>query len=594
CKITLILTLNRILCVLLIGKASCPGRYEAVSYQLGSERKESCYFVSTDYVRWEDGTLFCSRHHGGYLAEFVYLAEWEAFKSFFTNIPKTTKAQLYDTHVWIGASHVIGRNVWKWNGSEADFSQIVPRSQIPELELTPLKNLPEGDSYGLTVNVYSGDMEPYIFRTLSCIGCPTMHSYVCETDQAIDKEPLSLSATECQRDLQDGARDLAQCHEDLEREKEEAKKMSQNLTVCEVDLELCGLQALGLEDDSENLAECEKNITEVKNVISLKEQTISSLQEKLLQERGKRISSLEEELQKTKLFLWERDQMISFLQRELEIARKTTELLIPKMTFAIRKSDYQNGEAKSSIVEAGGLRWWVSFWVPSNFNRLLIHAEGGRGVSVPWTLTTQFLTLKIFKKEGREEKAHTNRLERATFSSDKGVAGMLPGWTWSTLTHPSWGFIHSQETLHMEVSFEGVASMSLGLPPQRPTVWEAEAILQLREFTSSLKEDGDGISSRSVHVGGFEWRAWVRRRSDYAFGLKCSLEKKEDWTLRVDWSMILLSAEGGGRNEETKGNGVEVRRGLPLTFGCHIRESDIHRFLTDDTAKVAVKIRVHH
>ncbi|CAG0894500.1 unnamed protein product, partial [Cyprideis torosa] len=138
------------------GKASCPGRYESVSYQLGSERKESCYFVSTDYIKWEDGGYFCARHHGGYLAEFVYQAEWEAFKTFFANIPNATKWQLYDRHVWIGAGTTDGK-VWRWNGSGEDFSQIVPRSQIPKLEKTPLIHFSVNESYGLTVNVYSGE-----------------------------------------------------------------------------------------------------------------------------------------------------------------------------------------------------------------------------------------------------------------------------------------------------------------------------------------------------------------------------------------------------------------------------------------------------
>ncbi|CAG0907365.1 unnamed protein product, partial [Cyprideis torosa] len=137
------------------GKASCPGRYKSVSYQLGSERKESCYFVSTDYIRWEDGADFCSRHHGGYLAEFVYLAEWEAFKTFIANIPETTKDELFDAeHVWIGASFIDG-NAWKWNGSGEDFSQIFVKSKIPQK--TPLNDLPQDDFYGLTVNVHSGE-----------------------------------------------------------------------------------------------------------------------------------------------------------------------------------------------------------------------------------------------------------------------------------------------------------------------------------------------------------------------------------------------------------------------------------------------------
>ncbi|CAG0906081.1 unnamed protein product [Cyprideis torosa] len=460
------------------GNASCPGRYEAVSYQLGSERKESCYFVSTDYVRWEDGTLFCSRHHGGYLAEFVCLAEWKAFKTFFTNIPQTTKEQLYDTHVWIGASHVVGRNVWKWNGSEADFSQIVPRSQIPELELTPLKDLPEGDSYGLTVKVHS-------------------------------------------------------------------------------------------------------------------------------------------ELEKTKELLRERDEMISSLQRELEASRKTTALpatteattsleqppkpqeqaadfLIPNMTFAFDYlGEYENGEAKSYVVEAGGLRWRVSFWA-SGWTRFLLHAEGGRGAPSPWTLTVQFLTVKVLRKGREGGEPVTYRLEGATFSSQKGVVGMLSGWSWSELTDPSWGFLHPQGRLHLEVSFEG-AAMSPSPPPQRPTVWEAEATLQLRNLTSSLREDGDRIYSPSVHVGGKEWRVRVDRLSGgYDFSLQCNPEERSAWSLEVDWTISLLSADGGWGKEEEKRDGEEVSREYPYTYALYIPRASVDRFLTGDTLSVAVKIRVHH
>ncbi|CAG0899644.1 unnamed protein product [Cyprideis torosa] len=619
------------------GNASCPGRYEAVSYQLGSERKESCYFVSTDYVRWEDGTLFCSRHHGGYLAEFVYLAEWKAFKTFFTNIPKTTKEELYDTHVWIGASHVIGRNVWKWNGSGADFSQIVPRSQIPELELTPLKNLPEGDSYGLTVNVYSGEMEAYIFRTLSCLGCQTMHSYVCETDQP--KEPLSPSATECQRDLQDGSRDLAQ---DLNRAEEEAKKISHNLTECESELKKSkedNILSQYLTDcrtelgrKERDLVDCKKKTAEVEDALSLKEERISSLQGQLFDEREKRISclegndqkrdrisALEGELEKTKELLRERDEMISSLQRELEASRKTTVLpatteatttleqppkpqeqatyfLIPNMTFAFKKSDYQgdrrNGEAKSNVVEAGGLRWKASVW-ESGFlcTRFLLHAEGATGAPSPWTLTAQSLTLKVLRKGGEGGAPHTLRLEGVTFSSEKGVVGMLSGWGWSDLTNPSNRFFDPQGTLYLEVSFEG-AAMSPSPPPQRPTVWEAKATLELWDLTSSLREDGDSIYSPSVHVGGKEWRVRVWRSSSYYFfSLQCNPEERSDWALKVDWTISLLSwsplmmeTNLGGGNEERKGHGEGVRRGDPTTSWLSIPDASIDRFLAGDTA----------
>ncbi|CAG0897638.1 unnamed protein product [Cyprideis torosa] len=628
-------------------KASCPGRYESVSYQLGSERKESCYFVSTDYIRWEDGGYFCARHHGGYLAEFVYLAEWKAFKTFFTNIPKTTKEELYDTHVWIGASHVIGRNVWKWNGSEADFSQIVPRSQIPELELTPLKDLPEGDSYGLTVNVYSGEMEPYIFRTLSCLGCPTMHSYVCETDQP--KEPLSPSAAKCQRDLQDGSRGLAQ---DLNRAEEEAKKISQNLTACERELKKsnekyqslvdqvlvadnilsqnltdCRTELGRKEREAQDLVDCKKKTAEVEDALSLKEERISSLQGKLLDEREKKISCLEGELQKRDIIsaleelLRERDEMISSLQRELEASRKTTALpatteatttleqppkpqeqatdfLIANMTFTVKKSDYQgdyvNGEAKSNIVEAGGLRWRVSVW-KSDWTRFLVHAEGGRGSPSPWTLTVQSLTVKVLRKGGEGGAALTHRLEGATFSSEKEWVGVVSGWSWNDLTNPSKGFFDPQGTLHLNFFFEG-AAMSPSPPPQRPTVPEAEATLQLRDLTTSLREEGDSMLSPSVHVGGKEWRvrAWRWRDGGYSFRLLCNPEERSDWSLEADYTITVLSAEGGGGNGKEMRVRWELSREYPVTFPLSIPRASIDRFLTGDTLSVRVKIRAHH
>ncbi|CAG0908726.1 unnamed protein product [Cyprideis torosa] len=262
------------------------------------------------------------------------------------------------------------------------------------------------------------------------------------------------------------------------------------------------------------------------------------------------------------------------------------------MTFAIKKSDYQsddeNGEAKSNIVEAGGLRWRVSFWVPSSSSpdRILVHAEGGRGAPSPWTLTVQSLTVKVLRK-GREGGApRTLRLDEATFSSDKGVVGMIPASTWSNLIRPSFGFVDPQGTLHLEVSFEG-PSLSPSPPPQRPTVWEAEATLQLRDFTSSLREWDDKIYSPSVHVGGKEWRVMVWRwRGDYSFRLQCTPEERNPWSLRADWTISLLSEGGGGGNEEEKRDGEEVRRGDPSTSILSIPDASIGRFLTGDTLSV--------
>ncbi|CAG0910153.1 unnamed protein product [Cyprideis torosa] len=267
------------------------------------------------------------------------------------------------------------------------------------------------------------------------------------------------------------------------------------------------------------------------------------------------------------------------------------------MTFAIKKSDYQgddeNGEAKSNVVEAGGLRWRASFWV-SGWTRFLLHAEEGRGAPSPWTLTAQSLTVKLLRKGGEGGAPLTYRLEGATFSSEKGVVGMVSGWGWSTLTHPSRGFLDPQGTLHLEVSFEG-PSMSPSPPPQRPTVWEAEATFQLRDFTSSLREHGDTILSPSVHVGGVEWRVMVRRWADgYSFHLLCNPEERSEWSLEVDWTISLLSAEGGGGNEEGKWDADEVSRRRPYKPVLSIPEASIARFLTGDSPTVRVNIRVHH
>ncbi|CAG0896024.1 unnamed protein product [Cyprideis torosa] len=243
---------------------------------------------------------------------------------------------------------------------------------------------------------------------------------------------------------------------------------------------------------------------------------------------------------------------------------------LPKMEFRPKRSDWKgdwmNGEAKSNVVEAGGLRWKVTVWEPrvsfwvSGWTRFLLHAEGATGAPSPWTVTSQSLTLKVLRKGGDGGAPVTHRLEGATFSSEKGVVGMIPRWSWSGLTDPRNGFVDRQGTVHVEVSFEG-AAMSPSPPPQRPTVWEAEATLQLRNVTSSPREVYDSIFSPSVHPGG-----------------------ESEWSLEVDWTISLLSADGGGWNQEKKEDGEEVNRGRPLTYGLSILHASIGRFLTGDSA----------
>ncbi|CAG0880757.1 unnamed protein product [Cyprideis torosa] len=79
-----------------------------------------------------------------------------------------------------------------------------------------------------------------------------------------------------------------------------------------------------------------------------------------------------------------------------------------------------------------------------------------------------------------------------------------------------------------------------------------------------------------------------------AEGGKCNPEERSDWSLKADYTITVLSAEGGWRNEEGKGDGEEVSREYPRISGLYIPTADIRRFLTRDTATVKVKIRVHH
>ncbi|CAG0903290.1 unnamed protein product [Cyprideis torosa] len=513
------------------GKSSCPGRYKSVSYQLGSKRKESCYFVSTEYIRWEDAGYFCARNHNGYLAEFASLPEWEAFKTFISNIANRTKDKLWDgQHAWIG-----GSRVWKWNTSGEILDPLLSNG------------FPKDDLYGLTINVHSKKMVPQKLTSLVCPGHPTIHSYVCESDERVERET----------------------------ENQGSEKLAGN--------------------NSES------------------RQEVQQLQEEAV--------ALTSSLERTEGLLREREQIILSLERELEASRKTTTLpstteattsleqppkpqeqatdfLISNVTFAIKESDYEgdaeNGEAKSNVVEAGGLSWRMSMR-GSIFPRILVHAEGGRGAPSPWTLTAQSLTVKVLRKGGEGGTPYTLRLEGATFSSEKGVLGMLSGWSWIGLTNPSNRFLDPQGTLHLEVSFEE-AAMSPSPPPQRPTLWEAEATLQLRNVTSSLRDLGELIFSPSIHVGGKEWRVWVGRgfSDGYSFRLLCNPEERSTWSLKVDFTITLLSAEGGGGNLEKKMEGEEVRGGSPWTSWLFIPDSSIGRFLTGDNLSVAVKIRVHH
>ncbi|CAG0903753.1 unnamed protein product [Cyprideis torosa] len=334
-------------------------------------------------------------------------------------------------------------------------------------------------------------------------------------------------------------------------------------------------QIQGLRQQNEKLAAELDHFKQEMQGLRKVNQTLSSREKKTAQDNERSVAEVRKLI----------TQRLPFLKK---VASAPLPLPPSPLTFLIREADYKGnhgyGEAKSNIVEAGGLRWRASFW-ESVYTRFLLHAEGGRGAPSPWTLTAQSLTVKILRKGGEGGAPATNRLEGATFSSEKGVVGMVSWWEWSELTNPSFGFLDPQGTLHLEVSLEG-AAMSPSPPPQRPTVWEAEATLQLRNFTSSLREEDDSIFSPSVHVGGKEWRVGVRKLGGYYFHLQCNPEERSAWSLDVDWTISLLSAEGGQGNDEREEDSWEVNREDPRTSWLSIPDASIARFLTGDSATV--------
>ncbi|CAG0891056.1 unnamed protein product [Cyprideis torosa] len=524
-------------------------------------------------------------------------------------------------HAWIGGA-VLDGSVWRWTSSGK------------ELDSSISEELPIDDFYGLTINVHSKELKPFKLKSLSLSpGQQTIHSYVCETgpretEQTGSSVPQTVALTACERQLKKSKQDyqslveqvlVADCPcSTLSVLEAKAVVKDQRISILEAD----NILSQNLTDCRDELGRKEGEMKVLRVTLGLEDDSgIEDIIREVLRRDRERISALEGELEKMKE-LRERDEMISSLhemisslQRELEASRKTTALpatteatktleqppkpqeqatdfLIPNMTFSVKKSDYQgdssSGEAKSNVVEAGGLRWRVSFfWESKRMTRFLVHAEGGRGAPSPWTLTVQSLTVKVLRK-GKGGEPRTYRLEGATFSSEKGVVGMISRWGWYGLTDPSEGFLDPQGTLHVEVSFEG-ASMSPSPPPQRPTVWEAEASLQLRDFTSSLREEGDRIYSPSVHVGGKEWRVMLVRSDGVdSFSLLCNPEERSDWSLKADWTITLLSVEGGRRNGEEKMDGVEFSRGSPYAYALNIPRASVDRFLTGDTLSVAV------
>ncbi|CAG0903797.1 unnamed protein product, partial [Cyprideis torosa] len=130
---------------------------------------ETCFFVSTDYIRWADGRDFCGRRNNGSLAEFHSNRKLQAFRNFLFTLPNTTKDELWDAeHAWIGGA-VLDGSVWRWTSSGK------------ELDSSISEELPIKGSYGLTINVHSKELVPFKLQSLSP-GHQTIHSYVCETD----------------------------------------------------------------------------------------------------------------------------------------------------------------------------------------------------------------------------------------------------------------------------------------------------------------------------------------------------------------------------------------------------------------------------
>ncbi|CAG0905577.1 unnamed protein product, partial [Cyprideis torosa] len=278
-------------------KASCPERYEAVSYLVGPARKESCYFLSTDYIRWKDGANFCARNHNGYLAEFVSLPEWEAFKTFISNIANQTKDELWDgQHIWIGGC-IFDRSVWRWNSSGEVLNPLLSNGFAKD------------DLYGLTINVHSKEMVPQKLASLVCPGHPTIHSYVCESDERVEGET----------------------------ENHDSKTLAGNSSECQAELEKSRQEVQQLQDETMTLA--------------------SSLErtEKRFRERDQMLSSFVRELEKATTELLETTGAAASLveQSQSAKAKEQADFLIPNMHFTIKKSDYQRGEAKSNVVKAG-------------------------------------------------------------------------------------------------------------------------------------------------------------------------------------------------------------------------------------------------
>ncbi|CAG0906384.1 unnamed protein product [Cyprideis torosa] len=162
-----------------------------------------------------------------------------------------------------------------------------------------------------------------------------MHSYVCENDQPIDKEPLVPSATKCQRDLQDGSRDLTKCQEELEEVQVQlllADCPCSNLSVLEAEAGVKEERISGLErelgEEKRLRVTKEEMISKQQELLVVKEERTAALERELGEER--RLRGTKEELRKD---LDEAEKERDALKRQLGELRKEQPKECPSQAF---------------------------------------------------------------------------------------------------------------------------------------------------------------------------------------------------------------------------------------------------------------------
>ncbi|CAG0907278.1 unnamed protein product [Cyprideis torosa] len=172
-----------------------------------------------------------------------------------------------------------------------------------------------------------------------------MHSYVCETDQPIDKEPLAPSATKCQRDIQDGSRDLTKCQAELKRTQEELEEVQVQLLVA--DCPCSNLSVLEAEAGvkEERISGLERELGEEKRLRATKEEMIS-MQRELLVVKEERTAALARELGEERRLRGTKEA----LRKDLDEAEKERDAL--KRQLEERKEE-QPMECPSGFVSVG-------------------------------------------------------------------------------------------------------------------------------------------------------------------------------------------------------------------------------------------------